>query len=262
VIEPKQLVFNVYSCARTPTHPGLAGIVSFANDSAPGRVNMNPFNQPIFSASYGADFRTRDVNVTLTGSSSAAGLTITVYEGSTAIGTTVSGAGGSWSLKTPTLTAGLKSFTATETVNGVESAKSPAFLVSIESAALTVKPVIDSIGECSVVLTGTNATISITIPMFATTEMNCPSLLNCYKEWVLVLLGPLGDWVPFLDEIGGIKIIKASGTYELKFNATTAFPMFDTWTMRAMLVHPAGQSISGDQSAPVLYTSPGEFQKK
>ncbi|WP_267285307.1 Ig-like domain-containing protein [Acinetobacter pullicarnis] len=83
---------------------------------------------------------TDDVKPTISGVGAIAGATITVYNNGAIIGTATAAANGTWSLQPENaLTEGLHSITATQTVDGNESAQSPAleFEVDITPPVIT-----------------------------------------------------------------------------------------------------------------------------
>jgi hypothetical protein len=84
-----------------------------------------------------------DANVlTLTGAA-AASSTVNLYDGTVLLGTATTDATGAWTFKTATLTDGIHSFTATDTLSGATSAASAALAVTVDTVA-PAAPIITS----------------------------------------------------------------------------------------------------------------------
>lgn len=100
-----------------PTPPSAPKIAAFSTDTG-----------------VAGDHVTSDKTLTLTGSA-AASSTIKVYDGTTQLGTATADANGAWHYTTAALPDGTHSFTATDTVSGVTSAKSAALGVTVDTVA-------------------------------------------------------------------------------------------------------------------------------
>lgn len=103
--------------APAPTPPSAPKIAAFSTDTG-----------------VAGDHVTSDKTLTLTGSA-AASSAVKVYDGTTQLGTATADANGAWHYTTAALPDGTHSFTATDTVSGVTSAKSAALGVTVDAAA-------------------------------------------------------------------------------------------------------------------------------
>jgi hypothetical protein len=106
---------------------------------------------------------TNDTRPAISGSGTEAGATISVYDNGTLLGTTTADAAGAWTFTPATaLPQGSHSFTATATdALGNVSAPSPAFVVSVDTAAPAV-PAIGSVTDDVGAVTGTVANGGVT----------------------------------------------------------------------------------------------------